>query len=150
MELLEVNLFGDLDVVYRIEMPVPRWPQQNQLVIGDHAVFHLVYQDEWRETPPPGWFPVGVFDPLDIFHSNARPALRGALCLGRLSAGIAPKELVLLGYYLLSLQDYSLDETDADGVLNLEACEFYRCHREYLPLTRAGLFDDWKPDGATT
>jgi hypothetical protein len=52
---------------------------------------------------------------------------------------------VLLGYYLASLQDYTLDERDPHGVLNAAACEYYRCHPEYLPLTRAGLFDPWNP-----
>ncbi len=147
MQLLEINLHGDLDLVYGIRMPVPRWPHGDELVIADHAIFHLVYRDEWRVDAPPGWAPLGVFAPLDIFHPNSKPALRGALCLGNLAAGIAPKELILLGYYLASLQDYTLDESDPDGVLNPEACEWYRCHPQYLPLTRAGLFDDWKPEG---
>lgn len=149
MQLLEASLHGDLDLVYRIEMPVPRWPEGDELVLGDHVIFHLVYRDEWRVDSPPGWAPLGVFSPLDIFHPNSRPALRGALCLGNLAAGIAPKEVVLLGYYLASLQDYTLDEYDPDGVLNPEACEWYRCHPQYLPLTRAGLFDDWNPEGDT-
>ena len=56
----------------------------------------------------------------------------------------------MLGYYLVSLQDYTLDERDPHGVLNSAACEFYRCHPQYLPLTRAGLFDPWSPDGGET
>ncbi len=145
MELLEVDLHGDLNIVYRIAMPVPRWPHGDELVLGESAVFHLTYRDEWRIEPPAGWEPVGLFEPLDIFHPNSRPALKGALCFGRLPAGIAPTELILLGYYLVSLQDAALDEHDPDGVLNSAACEFFRCHSRYLPLTRAGLFDPWTP-----
>ena len=73
------------------------------------------------------------------------PSLQGAICLGTLPAGVALKELVLLGYYALSLQDRVLDETDPHGVLNIPACEFYRNHPEYLPLTHAGLADPWQP-----
>jgi hypothetical protein len=146
MELLDINLRGDLYIVYRIMMPAPRWPRGGELVIGESAVFQLTYRDEWRTEPPAGWEPVGLFEPLDIFHPNSRPAMKGALCLGRLPAGVAPAELVLLGYYLVSLQDYTLDEQDPDGVLNPQACEWYRCHSQYLPLTRAGLFDPWTPE----
>ena len=62
--------------------------------------------------------------------------------------GIPPVELALLGYYSLSLQTYNLDETDYAGLFNPQASEFLRSHAaEYLPLTRAGLFDEWEPDG---
>ena len=107
VELLEINLHGDMNIVYRIDMPVPRWPRDGELVIGNSAVFHLTYRDEWRTVPPAGWEPVGLFEPLDLFHPNSKPALRGALCFGKLAAGIAPTELMLLGYYLVSLQDYT-------------------------------------------
>jgi hypothetical protein len=69
------------------------------------------------------------------------------LCLGDIHAA-APKELVLMAYYLVSLQDINLDETDSHGVFNAAACEFYRAHPEYLPLTRAGLFEPWSPESA--
>lgn len=147
LELLSANLYGDFELVYRIRMPVPRWPSNGELVIGDSVVFHLGYVDQWRTEPPPGWLPLGVFEPMDIFHPNSRPSLRGALCLGDLAAGIPPTELMLLGYFLASLQDYTLDEHDPHGVLNAAACEYYRCHSEYLPLTRTGLLDPWSPEG---
>lgn len=146
MELLEIDLHGDVNIVYRIKMPVPRWPRGDELVIGESAVFHLTYREDWLIEPPAGWEPVGLFEPLDVFHPNSRPALKGALCFGRLPAGVAPTELILLGYYLVSLQDAALDEQDPDGVLNPMACEFFRSHPRYLPLTRAGLFDPWSPE----
>ena len=147
VELLSVDLQGDLQLTYRIDMPTPRWPTADGLVIGRGAIFHLVYLDEWRTTPPPGIGPVGVFHPLDIFHPNAKPALRGALCLGELPAGVAPKELLLMAYYLVALQDYTLDETDPHGVFNPQACEYFRLRPEYLPLCTAGLYEDWQPAG---
>jgi hypothetical protein len=144
MEVLDMDLSADLNIAYRIDMPVPRWPVEGKLVIGDTAVFHLHYQEPWRWESPPGWAPLGLFQPLDPFHPNMQPALRGAICLGRLPPGTPPKEIVLLGYYALSLQDRVLDETDPHGVLNVVACEYYRQHPECLPLTRAGLFDPWE------
>lgn len=145
VEMLSIDLHGDMDLTYRIDMPTPRWPTPEGLVIGRGAVFHLIYPDEWRTTPPPGIGPVGVFHPQDIFHPNAKPALRGALCLGHLPAGVAPKELLLMAYFLVALQDYTLDETDPNGVFNPMACEYYRLRGEYLPLTAAGLYEDWNP-----
>jgi hypothetical protein len=145
--LMNLDLHGDLQLTYRIDMPTPRWPTADGLTIGRGAVFHLVYFDEWRTTAPPGIGPVGVFHPLDIFHPNAKPALRGALCLGKLPPGAAPKELLLMAYYLMALQDYALDETDPHGVFNPLACEYFRLHPEYLPLCTAGLYEDWRPAG---
>jgi hypothetical protein len=58
---------------------------------------------------------------------------------------VAPKELLLMAYYLVALQDYTLDETDPNGVFNPMACEYFRLRSEYLPLTAAGLFEDWNP-----
>ena len=77
---------------------------------------------------------------------NSRPDWKGSLCFGQVPAGIAPTELILLGYFLVSLQSVQLDESDPEGVLNPQACEWYRCHSHYLPLTRAGLFDPWDPE----
>jgi hypothetical protein len=145
VDLLNVDFTGDFDLLYRVRMPVPRTPVGDQLVVGSAVMFHLVYCDEWRYEAPPGWLPLGIFEPVDIFHPNSRPSLRGALCLGDIAANTSPRELMLAGYYLGCLQDYTLDERDPHGVLNSAACEYFRCHSEYLPLTSAGLFDDWQP-----
>jgi hypothetical protein len=147
VHLLALNLEGDLHAAYQIDMPIPRWPHNGQLVVGHSATFHLAYHDEWRTVPPKGWEPVGIFAPPDIFHPDARPSLRGALCLGRLPAGVSPKELLLLSYLAGTMQTVQLAEDDPEGVLNVQACEFFRCHPEYLPLTWAGLCEEWQPEG---
>lgn len=145
VELLNIDFQSDLHIAYRVQMPVPRWPVDGKLQLGSSADFHLHYQEQWRWEAPAGWEPLGLFDPPDAYHPNMRPSLRGAICLGELPAGVPPKELVLMGYYALSLQNHVLDETDPHGVLNIPACEFYRNHQEYLPLTHAGLADPWQP-----
>lgn len=147
LSILEARLFGELELIYSIRMPAPRPPSRGQLVIDHSAVFHLIYHESWLLEPIPGWAPLGLLKPRDLFHPNGsgKPSMRGAICLGGLMPGVTPKELILLGYYLVSLQDLTLDELDPAGVLNAPACEFYRCHPEYLPLTRAGLLDDWSP-----
>lgn len=122
-------------------MPVPREPVDGPLQIGDRAVFHLGYVEEWLCSSPPGWAPLGIVYPPDVFHSNLAPQLGGAICLGELPAAIRPKEILLLGFFTVSLQMLSLDETDVQGVLNGRASEFYREHPEFLPLTTAGLMD---------
>lgn len=142
LQMLGISVEADLHIAYRIEMPVPQWPEGDRLIVGNMAVFHLTYYEAWRWEAPPGWAPLGLVRPT-AFHPNMRPDLGGAICLGRLPPGIPPREIVLLGYYALSLQDFALDETDPHGVMNPLACDFYRRHPEYLPLTRAGLFDSW-------
>ena len=150
VELLDINFQGDLNIAYRVQMPVPRWPVDGKLQLGSSAVFHLHYREQWRWEAPAGWEPLGLFDPFDPYHPNMAPSLGGAICLGTLPAGVSLKELVLMGYYALSLQNHVLDETDPHGVLNIPACEFYRNHPEYLPLTHAGLADPWQPPTAET
>jgi hypothetical protein len=137
-----LDLRGDLTFVYRLRMPVPRWPVRGQLQIGREAVFHLVYKESWLWESPEGWEPLGLLFPPDPFHPEAKPAVRGALCLGKLQPGTRPTEIVLLGYYMLSLQAIQLNELDPSGVLNSEACDYFRSHPEFLPLTRAGLYED--------
>jgi hypothetical protein len=141
VEVLELSLEDDLNLIYRVHMPVPRWPAGDRLVLADCAIFHLHYQESWRWESPAGWAPLGLLQPQDVFHPNMRPALRGAICLGHLPPATSAKEIMLLGYYAVSLQDRVLDETDPNGVLNPAACEYYRQHPEYLPLTRAGFLD---------
>lgn len=146
-ELLEASLQGDLHLVYRIAQPTPRWPVDGQLVVGDVAVFHLHYVEQWLCDPPHGWEPVGILYPPDVFHPNCRPAMRGAICLGELPAGVLVEELIHLGYQTLALQLCTLDPRDPHGVLNEIACEFFRDSR-YRPLTPVGLLEPW--DGGVT
>lgn len=141
MTLLELDLQGEFNAVYRIEMPVPLTPSGGTLRIGNQAVFHLRYDEAWRWESPEGWEPLGLLHPNDPFHPNARPSLRGAICLGDLPPGTQPTEMVLLGYFTLSLQDVMLNEADPNGVMNSKACDFFREHSQYVPLTDAGLFD---------
>ena len=130
-------------LVYGLLMPVPRRPNNGRLVVGDRAVFHSVYQERWRVESPAGWQPLGLLHPsLDVFHPNMKPSIQGAICLGRkLPPGIPVKEIILLGFAALSLQTCTLDETDPNGVVNGVACEYFRQHEEYMPLTLAGFFD---------
>jgi len=146
MTLLKLDLQGDLNIVYGVAMPVPLTPFHGALRIGNHAVFHLRYAETWRWESPEGWEPLGLLHPIDPFHPNARPSLRGAICLGNLPPGIQPTEIVLLGYFTLSLQDVMLNEADPNGVMNSEACDYFRENPQYVPLTDAGLFDPLKTE----
>ncbi|MHC4942557.1 MAG: hypothetical protein ACYTG7_05995 [Planctomycetota bacterium] len=143
MKLLELSLEGDLSVVYEVRMPVPRWPRKGKLILGTRVVHHLRFEESWRWESPPGWAPLSLLDPFDVYHPNSMPSptLQGALCLGRLPPAIQPKEIVLLGFYAVSLQSVTLDESDPLGVLNIQACDYFRQHAEYLPLTTDGFLD---------
>jgi len=143
LQLLEISLEGDLNVIYSIDMPVPCFPVGDRLVVERGATFHLRYDEAWRIGGPPGWLTLGLLDPRAPYHPNMRPSLRGAICLGRLPANVPVGEILLTGYHALQLQNLVLDPTDPEGVLNAEACEFFRNHQEYLPLSRAGLYEVW-------
>lgn len=148
MTIIGADLSADLELACEIVMPVPRRPLDGKLQIGHFAVFQLVYVDRWRRVAPHGWEPLSLIYPRDAFHPNvsARFDVQGACCLGRLPPSVRPKELLLMGYFLASNQDMNLDERDPEGVLNREACIYYRAHPEYLPLTQAGLYDPWSPE----
>jgi hypothetical protein len=140
MRLLELTLEGDLIAVFHLAMPVPRMPAKGKLRIGDGGLLHLRYEENWRLESPPGWGPLACLAPLDAFMPNQSPIMR-SICLGELPAGVPIREIVLLGFYAMTLQNIMLDETDPHGVLNPPACEYYRQHAEYLPLTSDGFFD---------
>jgi hypothetical protein len=157
--ILGLSLEGDLHAAYTVQMPVPRWPHSGRLIIGKEVVFHLMYQESWRWESPPSFLPLAITSPFDIFHPNCRPSalpvaapglgiipVPGVMvCLGDLPPGTPPKEIMLLGYYAVTLQDRILDELDPKGVFNPAACAYYRDHPQYLPLTRTGLLDPWTP-----
>jgi hypothetical protein len=143
MQLLGLSLEGDVEMAFEIRCPVPRWPKGDRLVIGQRVVCHLLYQEHWRFESAPGWAPLGVVWPPDLYHSNVRPYVRSALCLWGfgLPPNTQPKEIVLAAFDAVTLQSINIDESDPAGVLNAAASEFYRRHPEYVPLTRAGLLD---------
>ena len=142
--LLDVNLEGDFNALVYISTPVPIAPEHGRLRIGDHALVHLHYESVWLSEPIPSWMPAGVVSPRGLFLPNAAMGMQQPICLGAISPGTPVTDLLLLSYYALSLQTAMLDETE--GVMNAQACEFYRDHPEYMPLTRTGLLDPWSLD----
>lgn len=160
MEMLGMFFDGDFRLNYQITMPVPRSPEAGRLRIDHRAVFHLVYLENWRWESPPSWLPLSLIYPDDVFHPNCKPAgdlsidmpghmplSRAMVCLGRLPPCTSPKEIALLGYFAVTLQDRTLDELDPEGVFNPQASQYYRDHPELMPLTKAGLFDQWPESG---
>ena len=86
-----------------------------------------------------------------LVHGGGKPIDRAMA-----AAGLTPRKVLGRRYtdddtlaivVRVLLQDINLDETDTHGVFNVAACEYYRSHPEYLPLTRAGLYEPWTPDG---
>jgi hypothetical protein len=158
LKLVALDLAAELRMAFEIRMPIPRWPVDHQIVVGNIALFDLTYQESWRWQSPPSFEPLGLLHPPDVFHPNCAPSLtpvlvrglglvpipRVMVCLGRLPPGIPPKQILLMGYAALTLQDFVLDELDPNGVFNPESCAYYRDHPQYLPLTRAGLLEPWE------
>ncbi len=143
IELLHIELAGDLEIVFGVAMPVPLAPQNGVLELADGAVFRLAFRENWTWESPPGWGPLAVLAPQPIWHPNVAPDLKGVICLGALPPNTNLKEIILLGYYTLTLQETTLDELDPAGVLNSPACDYYRSHPEYLPLCPEGLLEPW-------
>lgn len=143
MTLLELNLEGDVNAIYFLRMPVPRKPVNGKLRLGNGVLLHLRYEESWRWESPPGWGLLGVLDPHDVYHSNVLAEKR-TICLGEFPPGVPLKEIVLLGYFALTLQNVALNDQDPLGVLNQEACDFYRSHPEHLPLTSEGFLETSK------
>ena len=143
IELLHIELTGDLKLVYGVEMPVPLAPTNGVLELANAAVFRLAFRESWTWESPPGWGPLSVLAPQPIWHPNVAPDLKGVICLGALPPNTNLKEIILLGYYTLTLQETTLDELDPAGVLNSAACDYYRSHPEYLPLCGEGLLEPW-------
>ena len=143
IELLHIELTGDLELVYGVEMPVPLAPTNGVLELAAAAVFRLVFRENWTWESPPGWGPLAVLAPRSIWHPNVAADLKGVVCLGALPPNTHLKEIILLGYYTLTLQQMALDEADPAGVLNSAACDYYRSHPEYLPLCGEGLLEPW-------
>ncbi len=143
IELLHIELTGDLELVYGVEMPVPLAPTKGVLELANAAVFRLAFRESWTWESPPGWGPLAVLAPQPIWHPNVAPDLKGVICLGALPPNTNLKEIILLGYYTLTLQETTLDELDPAGVLNSAACDYYRSHPEYLPLCGEGLLEPW-------
>ena len=143
IELLHIELAGDLELVYGVEMPVPLAPKNGVLELANAAVFRLAFRESWTWESPPGWGPLSVLAPQPIWHPNVAPDLKGVICLGALPPNTNLKEIILLGYYTLTLQETTLDELDPAGVLNSAACDYYRSHPEYLPLCGEGLLEPW-------
>ena len=124
-------------------MPVPLAPTKGVLELANAAVFRLAFRESWTWESPPGWGPLAVLAPQSIWHPNVAPDLKGVICLGALPPNTNLKEIILLGYYTLTLQETTLDELDPAGVLNPAACDYYRSHPEYLPLCGEGLLEPW-------
>jgi hypothetical protein len=162
MEVLDIRLAGEFYAVYRVIMPVPRWPVKNEVQVGSEAVFDLLYDESWRRVAPPPTMPLGMFFPPDVFHPNCRPAPfpmpvaipffqnapRVAVCLGTLQPNVSVKQLVLMGHDLVSLQSRMMDETDPNGVFNPIASEFFRSQSHEIALYRLGLLEPWTPGEA--
>ncbi len=140
MRLLELHLEGDMEAIFHVTMPVPREPVNGKLQIGNNALLAMRYEECWRWKPPPGWAVLGLLHPGDAFFPNHSQQLK-SICLGDLPTGVPPREIALLGYFAVTLQNYMLDETDPHGVLNVKACHYFRAHPEWLPLTRDGFHD---------
>lgn len=139
MEVKDLNLGDDLRALVRLQMPVPcRFGSEQDLVISHEALLGICYPRRALFESLPGPSFVQVLLPMGVFHPNASAPPIQRLCLGtQLPAGIRVRELVLLSYRALTMQDHTLDVEDPAGVFHAEAARWWQANADRVPLTRA-------------
>lgn len=150
-----VDLSNALRLLFLLKVAVPTRPDPDgDLVIHEVAELALTYSEAAIRTPQPGYSFVDILFPANVWIANVEPpepkfGRRGpgrALCLGtQLPAGIPVKEIVLMSYGALTLQNVQLDARDAAGVLNGESADWWLRNRHRIPLTRESFLGSAHP-----
>jgi hypothetical protein len=138
MELEHLDLRVDLRVVVLLRVPVPCLPHpEGELQVAPLAVLGVTYPQEALRRALPGYAFVQILAPAFVWLANVAFDRAQPLCLGaKLPAGIRVKELVLLAYGALSMQNYMFDEQDPAGVLNPAAARWWQQNLARIPLSR--------------
>jgi len=131
-----VDLSVELRVLFEMRVPVACMPDSSgALGIAPGARIGLTYRQEAMRLPQPGYSFVQVLSPGCLWYPSVSTDTQ-LLCLGAsLPAGILLKELVLMIYGALAMLTVQLDPTNAAGVLNPAAADWWQRNVEKIPLT---------------
>ncbi len=149
MSVKHMSLITDLRSVVHLRLPVPCRIGGGDLAIAHEALIGVRYPPEALFRALPGTAFVQVLLPVGVFHSNVSEPPVQTVCLGaKLLPGISVTELVMMSYRALSMQEYTLDERDPAGILNVDAARWWQRNTHRIPLTPAPfLADPFLADG---
>jgi len=144
MTVKDLNLADDLRALIRLTMPVPcRFGNDKDLVVVHETLLGLRYprQAVFESLPGPSF--VQVLLPMGVFHPSVSAAPIQHLCLGaQLPAGIRVRELVLMSYRALAMQDHTIDVDDPAGIFHAAAARWWQQNPDRIPLTEEPFLAD--------
>lgn len=140
---IAANLEDGLQLIFALRAPVPVMGPEGNLEIADQAHLHLSYREEATKYPQPGYSFVRILQPSGVWlpnvsaPSSAHPGLPvQAICLGAaLPPGIRVRELILMTFGALTLQNIQMNASDPAGIMNREASDWWQRNLPRIPLT---------------
>jgi hypothetical protein len=88
-------------------------------------------------TPQPGASFIQILRPEGVFLAQVPTDPPHVLCLAPvLPAGVHCKEMILMSYAALTLQNFQIDAAHPAGVFNIEAARWWQENASRIPLTR--------------
>jgi hypothetical protein len=138
LEVIGLDLAADLRVELHMRVVVPLMPGPGRdLRLGDAARLGVIYRQECLLLPQPGYSFVQILAPRLVWHPNVSPDLAQVLCLGpKLAAGIPLRELLLMTYGALTMQNTQLNPADSAGVLCPASADYFQRNLQLIPLSR--------------
>jgi len=138
LQVIWLDLAADLRVELLMRVTVPLMPKPGgALTLAETARLGLIYREECLLLPQPGYSFVQILAPHPVWHPNVSPDPAQVLCLGpKLAAGIPVRELLLMIYGALTMQNTQLDPADSAGVLCPASAEYFQCNLNLIPLSR--------------
>jgi hypothetical protein len=138
MSVEQLDLSESLRAVIHLRAPVPtRQPGSDEVVIRPGALLGLQVRQGALLTPQPGASFIQILRPEGVFLAQVPPDPPHLLCLAPvLPAGVPCREMLLMAYAALTLQNYQFDVADSAGVFNLEAARWWQSNADRIPLTR--------------
>lgn len=135
IEFLEMS--SALRAAIRLKVPVPCMPDPyGELCIFPYAILGLTYPVEALRKPLPGAAFIQIMRPQHVWLANVLSTHGQPLCLGTtLPAGVRVKELILMAYGGLAMQNVQIDEADPAGVMNIDAARWWQHNLDRIPLS---------------
>jgi hypothetical protein len=138
MSVEQLDLSESLRAVIHLRAPVPtRQPGSDEVVIRPGALLGLQVRQGALLTPQPGASFIQILRPEGVFLAQVPTDPPHVLCLAPvLPAGVHCKEMILMSYAALTLQNFQIDAAHPAGVFNIEAARWWQENASRIPLTR--------------
>ena len=139
-----LDLRESLRALVAMRVPTPCLPNSDgNLHVVPQIHLGITYPEEALRLPMPGFTLVEIIHPQHVWHANVSSEGPQMLCLGtQLPAGIQLKDIILMTYGAINMQNIMLDEMDAAGVLNPEAARWWQQNIHRLPLSKEAFIEN--------